>query len=286
MPSLTDLFNPSFLMFLGILVLVVAVLVIFFESKLREQNHKINSMLSLVSSMAEELNGIKYVLKSGGSTPIPTGGNSYMNMNNLDNSNYPSLIHVSDDEEEESEDDDDSDADSSDDSEDEEEEDSDDEKHEVESYDSSFSFHVNGIIQIGDESHDNDIKVLNIGDSLNIQLNYDNENENENENEKNDNDKDLEDDLDDLDDLLSDIDSVTEKKESKTPEKMDINYSDIKSINISDLDLDLEETKNIDVLDFKKLSLNKLRKIVTEKGFVHDSSKLKKTEIFKLLGVE
>ena len=33
MPSLTDLFNPTFLMFLGILVLVVALLVVYFETK-------------------------------------------------------------------------------------------------------------------------------------------------------------------------------------------------------------------------------------------------------------
>ena len=59
MASLTDLFNPTFLMFLGILVLVVALLVVYFETKFREQNHKISSMLSLVSSLAEEVNGSK-----------------------------------------------------------------------------------------------------------------------------------------------------------------------------------------------------------------------------------
>jgi uncharacterized protein YoxC len=59
MPSLADLFNPSFLMFLGILVLVVALLVVYFESKLREQNHKITSMFSIVSTLAEDMNGMK-----------------------------------------------------------------------------------------------------------------------------------------------------------------------------------------------------------------------------------
>ena len=62
MPSLTDLFNPTFLMFLGILVLVVALLVVYFETKFREQNHKISSMLSLVSSLAEEVNGSKMII--------------------------------------------------------------------------------------------------------------------------------------------------------------------------------------------------------------------------------
>ena len=62
MPSLTDLFNPTFLMFLGILVLVVALLVVYFETKFRDQNHKISSMLSLVSSLAEEVNGSKMII--------------------------------------------------------------------------------------------------------------------------------------------------------------------------------------------------------------------------------
>ena len=59
---LTDLFNPTFFMFLGILLLVVALLVVYFESKMRDQNHKIASMLSLVSTLAEDMNGVKFGL--------------------------------------------------------------------------------------------------------------------------------------------------------------------------------------------------------------------------------
>ena len=69
MPSLTDLFNPTFLMFLGILVLVVSILVVYFESKMREQNHKIASMLSLITCIAEEINDIKSQPRVGGSYP-------------------------------------------------------------------------------------------------------------------------------------------------------------------------------------------------------------------------
>ena len=57
--SFVDLFNPSFLMFLGVLVLVSALIVVYFESKMREQNHKITSMLSLVSTLAEDMTGMK-----------------------------------------------------------------------------------------------------------------------------------------------------------------------------------------------------------------------------------
>jgi hypothetical protein len=54
----------------------------------------------------------------------------------------------------------------------------------------------------------------------------------------------------------------------------------LKSINISTL----EEPK--DTLDFKKLALNKLRSIVSEKGLSADASKLKKPDLLKLLGSE
>ena len=92
MASIADLFNPSFLMFLGILVLVVAMLVVYFESKMREQNHKINAMMSLVSTLAEEVNAVKHrqlVPLVGGDKPeLPLG------ISKVDNT----LIQVSDDE--------------------------------------------------------------------------------------------------------------------------------------------------------------------------------------------
>ena len=50
MAGLVDLFNPTFLMFLGILVLVVAVLVAYFESKLK------NPVFYLWSNNIKDLN--------------------------------------------------------------------------------------------------------------------------------------------------------------------------------------------------------------------------------------
>ena len=134
MPSLTDLFNPSFLMFLGILVLVISLLFIYFETKYRDQNHKISSMLSLVSSLAEELNAVKFGLNqiafTGG-----MGMNMYQNepslekkQNLYESKNENTLITVSDDEDSDSDSDDsDSDINADDDSED----DSEDEINEI-----------------------------------------------------------------------------------------------------------------------------------------------------------
>ena len=115
MASLTDLFNPTFLMFLGILVLVVAMLVVYFESKMREQNHKIASMLSLVSTLADDMNGVKMglnhlAIRGGHGFQQPINPISE-NLGNLQKNN---LIEVSDDEDEDEEEDEEKDNEESD----------------------------------------------------------------------------------------------------------------------------------------------------------------------------
>ena len=59
------------------------------------------------------------------------------------------------------------------------------------------------------------------------------------------------------------------------------NDIEVESEDLTDLNV-----KNIEVLDYKKLSLNKLRSIVTDKGIITDASKLKKNDLLKLLEVE
>jgi len=45
-----------------------------------------------------------------------------------------------------------------------------------------------------------------------------------------------------------------------------------------------KSVKNVDVvLDYKKASLNKLKSLVVERGLVKDASKLKKSELLKML---
>ena len=57
-----------------------------------------------------------------------------------------------------------------------------------------------------------------------------------------------------------------------------VSLFDLKSINISSLE---EESK--EVLDFKKMSIPKLRSIVIERGLSTEASKLKKGDLLKLL---
>lgn len=295
MPSLADLFNPSFLMFLGILVLVAALLVVYIESKNREQNHKIQSMFSIVSSLAEEVHNLKLGLSqfsfSGGNNDFnPNNSQNFDEDNNLDKPNKPnilnniSLIPVSDDEDNS-------------DSESEESEELDLES--VDSYSSSEVLNINDLDE-DDKSINldkNKIKILKINMSENF----------ENENSSHDN---LEiDEIDEMDELdeLSESESVSSnsnegvehllllkkihenENENENLENsleninsniLDISSSELKTINIS-----LEDSNNENI-DYKKLSLPKLRSIVVEKGLTSDSSKLKKNELLKLLGIE
>jgi phosphoglycerol transferase MdoB-like AlkP superfamily enzyme len=112
MTSVLSIFNPSFLMFLGFII-IIALLIFYYENKMRDQNHKIASMLSLVSSLAEELNIVKIHLnhinfiKGGGiaSPMLPSEMSNEISMNISEtNSLGENLIPVSDDEEDEKED--------------------------------------------------------------------------------------------------------------------------------------------------------------------------------------
>jgi hypothetical protein len=255
MPSLVDIFNPSFFVFLGILVLVAALLVVYFESKMREQNHKMTSMLSLITCIADEMNEIKIHLNNKSNIdPI--------NPSSLETNDVhiikTKLIDVSDD----SDDSDDFDSESSSD-------DSESNSEDIEEIKNIEDIEdIKETIEIGGEH--NDIKVF----KLNIS--------NIDENNLDDNIDDLyAEDNDDDDDSIS-ISSEDDEIEQKNNNEIDISNLNLKSINISNL----EENKNSDIIDYKKFTLSRLRNVVIEKELVSESSKLKKNELLKLLGVE
>jgi hypothetical protein len=103
--------------------------------------------------------------------------------------------------------------------------------------------------------------------------------------------------LEDLDDLTDEALSVSSDESSeykldiqssdiiaaeeiKAETRLNISASDFKTINIS-----LEET-GAESVDYKKLPLPKLRNIVTERGLATDAAKMKKNELLKLLEAE
>lgn len=225
MSSFASMFNPTIFMVLGIMILVVACLVLYFENKSRQQNHKISSMLSLVSSLAEEINAIKYA-RGGGSIVQPQ---------------ETKLIDVSDGEDEEDEEDEE---------EDDDEEDEDDD--EVSECGSCIDCGTIMILEDTDIMDNSTIKVLKLlGDNEMF------------EDEKSDDESD-----DDKSDDEDDDESVFSEDETAI-------VQDLKMINIS---------ADEEVLDYKKMTVGKLRSIVTEKQLCENPSKLKKQELLKLLG--
>lgn len=262
--ALADIFNPTFFLILGIVMLLLGLLVIYFETKLRDQNHKISSMVSLVSAMAEEIRGRKpnsFPMQQSSSFPIENV-NSLFSMNSMMNNS--SLIPVSDneeDDEEEEEDDDDDDDDETDNDEDNDDEDHDyepDEDQQDNNSEKTRFITTNEIINIGENE-----EKINIFNSE-----YDDEN-------------DLED-IDELNDLVNELEEPNFHTDVINIKEVGNNFDFLKTIHIANL----EEETNTNKLDYKKYSLNKLRNIVVEKGLVTDSSKLKKPDLLKLLGIE
>jgi hypothetical protein len=127
--AISDIFSTSFLFSIGIIFILIGGIYIYFSQRFNEQDHKLNSMLGLISTMAAEtqyfrskLSQIqqKINLNDDPLTPVFNGG---------------SLIDVSDDEyeqEDEDTEDDEDDEDTEDEDQDDEDEDQDTEDQDTE----------------------------------------------------------------------------------------------------------------------------------------------------------
>ena len=336
MASFFDLFNSTFFIFLATLLLVTALLVVYFEGKMREQNHKISSMLSLVSSLAEEFN----IINNGLKQQQTTGGASiplFYPLNNLENSfninENNNLINVSDDEGEDEEGDDHEDEEGDDEEQDGEDEEGDEDEGDEDDYeekDGEYEEQDEDEQDEDDEEYEDEyngdnVSVNNtlIGDttsiisqnSLDVKINFSKDSDikilkfDEDITELYaENYEDKQEILEDLVDLVETnnnnmmlssflVDNVineqTEEKELFKEEqaKQNINIFQIEENKLHETNTELKTIhinleENGDNLDYKKLSINKLRNIVAEKGLTNDASKLKKNEILKLLGAE
>jgi hypothetical protein len=252
--SLGEYLSVPFLISLGITLLLVGIVGMFFTQRLQEQNHKINSMVGLVSTMAEEMSYLRNRLTQIGAPPNPVSEQISFEQNKL--------IEVSDGEY-------DSDSDNE----------SESDQHETSSETDSDSDSVesdedNQLTLLNEENEQSNIKVINIHD--------------------NNNDKPFEPILSELEELNNN--DVDEYDNDKYDEYNDDESESSESVNLVELDsnndlnsLDISsDNKNINVdlsvLDYKKLSLGKLRNIVIEKGLTKDASKLKKHDLLELLG--
>jgi hypothetical protein len=252
--ALNDLLSSSFLFSIAIIIILIGGIFAYVSYRMSEQDHKITSMLGLVSTMAEELqffrsrgSGQNSELDEQQQTQTQSHSHSHiiLNPNNLV-AGQPTLISVSDDEDDEDleedleEDDEDEDEDDEDDLEDDDEDDLEDDDDVNDLEDECDTNQIQNIKSI----HLEEPIDLNLEEDVPQSLNYD---------------LNVDQSLDHSDELL---------------------VQDLQTISISDL----EETNKKP--DYKKMSLSKLKEVVVEKGVVADASKLKKNDILKLLGLE
>jgi hypothetical protein len=264
--ALSDILTVPFLISLGITLLLVGVVGFFFAQRLQEQNHKITSMFGLVTTMAEEMNFMRGRLQMM-SYQGPLSSNpmaQQQQQKSFGDLEEENLIPVSDDDL----DDDSDDEDQEDESDDEEDEDEDEEEEDVLEPE---------IIEL---SHDPNgaVKVINFAEMLQAADDLeDNDNNYEDLNEL--------DDIEDLDDdsVNSEQNGSVESEENQEENKN--NNSDLEFIKTIDIS-NLEESGEKNTIDYKKMSLNRLKEIALAKGLIGENSKATKNAILKLLGYE
>jgi hypothetical protein len=278
--ALSNLFSLPTLICLGITLLLVGVVSMFFMQRLNEQNHKFASMLGLVSTMAEELKFVRSRVQILSAREMARDGGCIFEENNcidepINNDNTNALINVSDDEDDSDSDSEDS-SDSDSDSENSSNSDTDADADEADINKTTINEKKNiKLINLIDsqESQINDEKNADLDDE---KLNLDDDSISSNSSNSIDND-DVDDDVDENNDNeIVDLEGLNDDTLTLT------NIDFIKSIDISTLD----KAKDAETCDYKKMSIPKLRLVVVEKGLVTDSSKLKKNELYKLLEIE
>jgi len=245
--SLSDIFTPSVVISLAISLLLIGLLGLYVNNKMNEQNHKLNTMFDLVSTLANELQMVRSQVPLGmGSPSIGGGGGRVYEKPEVGSTTHlVSMIDVSD-ESESSEEESDGDTDEgaeTDDSGDEGDAEGDEESGSDGEDDESD----------GDSDGENDArsdKAIVVSESLDDTLFEELAN------------------LDEimLDDPKDDVLKILEDTTTNT------NISNVKNLNV--------------VFDYKKASLSKLREIVEQKGLSSDTSKLKKQELLKMLEID
>jgi hypothetical protein len=253
--SLSDIFTPSVVISLAISLLLIGLFGLYVSNKMNEQNHKLNSMFDLVSTLANELQMVRSQQPVGmGSVSMGGGGAGvrvYEKPEVANTNHLVNMIDVSDDSEsscDESDGETDEGAESGDDSDNDGSEGDGEGDGEEESGSDGEDEESDGD---SDGEHDErSDKAIVVSESL---------------------DDTLFEELANLDDIVLED---TKVERVKTPETTptQTNTNNVKNLNV--------------VFDYKKASLGKLREIVEQKGLSSDTSKLKKQELLKMLEID
>jgi hypothetical protein len=277
--AFNDLLSTSFLFSVAIIIILIGGIFAYVSYRMSEQDHKITSMVGLISTMAEELQFFRSKLSQG---PIQgqsqeqqqqQGGlqrqselNQIHTIPILDPNNLvtgaTNLISVSDDESESEEsgsESDESETESEESGSESEESSSDDDFELDEVVDLEERMQIQESVQTQESMQisTNNIDDFNHSDATNIKSIH------------------LEEPIE-----LNAFSHGLEHDHDHDHEIEDLLASDLKTISITDLEDTNKKT------DYKKMSITKLREEVIKNGIVIDASKLKKGELLKLLGDE
>jgi hypothetical protein len=262
---LSEILSTSFLFSIAIVIILVGGLFAYFNHRFSAQNHKISSMMGLVSTMAEEMQYFRSKLsgrEQESCCKMPDADLIHIVPQFMGGSKED-LIEVSDEEDDSDEEEDDSDEEEED--SDEEEDDSDKEDDDSDEEDDSDS---------DEEEHEEEDNVksicIDLGNEIDINIG------------------------DEIEDEIGQEDSINISNTKTINLSEDISSFEITSKtleNINDIDIDIsinltDVNAEKDKVDYKKMSINKLREIIVEKGLVVDASKLKKNDVLKMLGAE
>lgn len=261
---LSDIFSIPFLICLAICILLIGCSSIYFYQRITQQDHKIASMVSLISSMAEdEKVPIRVV-------PIATPPTQQQQQTQNIVIDISQKIPVSDDSESDTDASSDASSDTSDDTsdasdseysstttEDNEDKEQDDEQEDGEKVDLRIMSHIDLIID--DDAIDLDYEPIDDATLDDATL------------------EDIGATLEDVMDKLEENNTDNTIKSIHLEEDGLTDFSIFKSISIMP-----DASSSSETVDFKKMSLSKLREI---QGY-GDLSKLKKIDILKLLGIE
>jgi hypothetical protein len=273
--AISDIFSTSFLFSIAIIIILLGGIFAYVSYRMAEQDHKLNSMIGLVSTMAEESQFFRSklsMLHQKLSTQDLPAVDKIQYASQMMGGEAEELIDVSDEEDDEEEE--------------EEEDDMDDSDSEGSEQDDEEEEEEDGEEENTDEEY---IKRLNLtlaNDELNVKIPYEEIDVGDESYEGSNNLADFEStNLEETDIHLSPEDHMATSNELKHDEDF------LKNVSITDFGegtLSLGEIEDIHTTksDYKKMSLNKLREVVVSKGVIADASKLKKNEILKLLGDE
>jgi len=241
--------TSAFILLIVFILFISGFIIYYIQTRLKEQNHKLDSMFSLVSTMAQQLNTINHIpgdscLKSDPLICVSDDELSYID-DNADNNSESSSSSSGSESDYESDTDDDND---------------------------------DEVVKEGGNSYNKIITIPEfeqLYDNVEVSCDIDDESDTSSENDN-----------PEVTDI-NDIDDINEIDTNTVWENLtDTNDENIKHVIIDDIPSSSNLEEDTRSIDYKKMTITKLKSIAQGKGLINDSSKLKKNELLKLLSQE